>query len=359
MKIVLDTNILRQDFTLRSRKFEMLRDYLLKTDNEIVFPSVVFEETLALFQRMLTEKYAKIIKAVEKYNKLLFDESETQLPKFNLEDQLKYFKINLENQLIFKRKNIIPLNNEHLSSIVNMAVNKTRPFFENKSEFRDALIWLTCLDIAEREGERSIIFISANVKDFADGDGKIHQSLADEARSRTVTVHYFSSLDNFLKTKASTIEFITNDWLTSNIDFIPIKKEVITNIELSSNDRLADLAESQNSAFEEISSIIQCTNLWINNYYVYEMSDGSLRVKVTLDGELEVEFSTHEITEMTYEMGYVFKPHKGDFDAEPVHKMKVIKDAGYDYFYPIVEIELHVIIKETKILSTELIAWHL
>lgn len=183
MKIVLDTNILRQDFLLKSRKFEMLRDYLSKTDNEIVLPHVVFEETLSLFRRTLTEKYGKLIKAMDEYKKAHLDKIEIELPKLKLEKQLKSFRKNIEKGLGLKKKYIISLNKEHLPDIVRRATKKPPPFFENKSELRDALIWLACLDIADSKDEKAVILISANVKEFSGKDGKLHPKLVDEAKN--------------------------------------------------------------------------------------------------------------------------------------------------------------------------------
>lgn len=358
MKIVLDTNILRQDFLLKSRKFEMLRDYLSKTDNEIVLPHVVFEETLSLFRRTLTEKYGKLIKAMDEYKKAHLDKIEIELPKLKLEKQLKSFRKNIEKGLGLKKKYIIPLNKEHLPDIVRRATKKSPPFFENKSEFRDALIWLACLDIADSKDEKAVILISANVKEFSGKDGKLHPKLVDEAKNRKVEVHYFSSLDDFLKTKASKIEFITEEWLTTKIDFKPIEKNTIKNIELYKKIKLSEIAMDSNSAFEEVLSVIQCTQFWINDFYVYEMADGSIRVEVTLESELEVEFATHDVIDTAYEMDYVYDPIEGDFDFEPVYKKKIIEEAGYEYIYPIAELELHIIIKDKKILSTELVDWY-
>ena len=335
----------------------MLRDYLSKTDNEIVFPHVVFEETLSLYKRMLTERYGKLMKAMEEYKKAILDKVKIELPKLKLEKELKDFNKNLEKGLGLKKRYVIPLNKDHLPDIVSRAVKKSPPFFENKSEFRDALIWLACLDIAESQASKEVIFISANVKEFSEKDGKLHQKLLDEAKSRKLEVHYFSSLDNFLKTKASKIEFVTEEWLTTNIDFKSIEKDAIKNVELYKKDKLSKIAKESSSAFEEVLSVIQCVQFWINDFYVYEMADGSIRVEVTVESELEVEFATHEVTDTAYEMDYVYDPIEGDFDFEPVHKKKVIEEAGYEYIYPIAELELHIIIKDKKILSIELIDW--
>jgi hypothetical protein len=64
-----------------------------------------------------------------------------------------------------------------------------------------------------------IAFISANTKEFAIGDPlSLQQALLDDIASLGVAVHYFPSLENFLKSHASTIEHITIAWIEQRID---------------------------------------------------------------------------------------------------------------------------------------------
>lgn len=358
MKIILDTNILRQDFFIKSRKFEMLIDFVSKTEHEIILPQVVYDEILSLYERTLLEKYGRLIKSKKDCEKILSSQINLELPNLDLENQMVAFEKNLTSRLKLTQKNIIPLNNDHLPDLVNRAIKRIAPFMENKSEFRDAIIWLSALEIAQSEDEKAIILISANTKDFAEKDDKLHPKLFEEANKKKLDVHYFSSLDNFLKSKASTIEFINEQWLEENIDFKKLEEDVIFTFELYKEEKLSEIAKDENDAFEEILSVIQCTNFWINDFYVYEMVDGSIRVEVTLESELEVEYATHEVVKSGWEMDYVFDPLEGDFDFDRVHKRKVIKEAGYDCIYPIVELELHLLIKKKKIESIELVDWY-
>jgi hypothetical protein len=63
---------------------------------------------------------------------------------------------------------------------------------------------------------------------------------------------------------------------------------------------LADLAKEEDSAFDEIQSVIQCIQSWLNDFYVYEMTDGTIRVEANYEGELEVDYSTNEVKADTY-----------------------------------------------------------
>ena len=144
---------------------------------------------------------------------------------------------------------------------------------------------------------------------------------------RGVTIEYFSSLDTFIKSKASKIEFITEEWIEKEIGIEALEDKLIKILETYKIDKLSELAEDKDDNFEAISSIIQCTNTWISDFYVYDMADGSIRVEVTLESELEVEYATREVREDSWESEYVFSPWKGDFDFEQVHSKRVVKEA--------------------------------
>ena len=358
MKIILDTNILRQDFFLKSRKFEMLIDFVSKTVHQIMLPQVVYDEIVSLYERAMLEKYGQLLKSKEDCEKHFLLKLDIGLPKLEIDKQIEAFKKNINNKLKINSKNIIPLNDKCLPGLVNRALKRIPPFSENKSEFRDAIIWLSCLDLALSEDEKSVIFISANTKDFSDKDCNLHPKLIEEATKIGVEIIYFTSLDDFLKSKASTIEFITKEWLEENINFDELEKVAIPKFEIYKKAKLSELANDYNNNFEEILSVIQCTNFWIIDFYVYEMSDGSTRVEVNFGAELEVEYSTREVVKTGWEMEYVFDHSEGDFDFEPVCKKKVIEEAGSGCFYPVADMELHILIRNEKIESTELVDWY-
>jgi len=357
VKIIIDTNILRQDFFLKSRKFEMLIDFISKTEYQIVLPEVVYKEIAALYKRTLLEKYGNLIKSYEDFKKITIIPIEQKIPKPEIDRQVEEFINNLKNRL--KIKNIVPINSNHLQELVDRAINRIPPFTESKSEFRDVLIWLCLLDLAQSEKEKTIVFISANTKDFAKNESELHSALSEEAKSKGVNVQYFSSLDNFLKTKTTKIEFITKEWLEKNLNIEQLEKEIVSKIETYNTDKLSELAENKNDSFEEILSVIQCTNTWLNDFYIYEMTDGSIRIETTFESELEVEYATHEVRKDDWDMDYVFDHSKGEYEIEPVYKEKFVKKAGFECFYPIAEVEVHIIVKDSKIISTELVDWYI
>ncbi len=68
---------------------------------------------------------------------------------------------------------------------------------------------------------------------------------------------------------------------------------------------LGIIAKGKNDAFDEIQSV-QCTTFWINDFYVYEMNDATIRVEVLSETELKVKYATHEVAESGWEVNYIY-----------------------------------------------------
>ncbi len=155
MKIILDTNILRQDFL------------------------IIFDEIISLYKRTLLEKYDKLIKFKKDFEKIMLNQSNIELPELDIENQIIAFKKNLTSKLKVAKNNIVPLNPD----LVNRAMKRLGTF-SRFDEVRDSIIWLTSLEIAEYEEERAIILIIKNTKDFAEKDGNLNSNLLEEANKK-------------------------------------------------------------------------------------------------------------------------------------------------------------------------------
>ena len=70
MDIVLDTNIIVQENFFRSKKFEVLVDYLKKTNSRIVLPQIVKEESISIYQKDITSQLKKATRELEKLSRL-------------------------------------------------------------------------------------------------------------------------------------------------------------------------------------------------------------------------------------------------------------------------------------------------
>src|SRR5690606_7702682 len=92
----------------------------------------------------------------------------------------KGFK-NFYDQLISEGTvKILEYNNDMLPEIVNRAIERKKPFTENKTELKDTIIWLTYVKFVESKKLKNCILLTANVSDFCD---------TDEAKNNNFVIH--------------------------------------------------------------------------------------------------------------------------------------------------------------------------
>lgn len=318
MRIILDTNIVRQDFLLRSRKFEMLADFISKTTHSVVLPQVVYDELVALYRKELENDLSCYWKARDQLFRRLATEPKEEKLNIDIERQTSDFIRNLKKKFQFHKYSIVAHNEKHLPELVSRAIDRKPPFTRSKTEFRDALVWLSLFDIAEKFKTTKIAFISNNTKDFGTTDGSLHPELLAEGRKKGINLSFYTSLDGFLREYASKIEFVTKEWILSSIDI----KELTSDLELIVDEiQLQNWVEwHEREDISEVSSF-SVLSLDLSDFYVYEMADGSFVIEATFEGELEVEYQA---------------------------------EGEYDYCYPTIECEVHIIVDDAKIKEVEL-----
>jgi hypothetical protein len=358
MKIVLDTNILRQDLHFSGIKFVMLLDFVAKTKSEIVIPKIVFQELEAVYSRELSERFNELRRTKNAVEKLLFNLSIQDI-KLDLGSETAAFIDFVRKKLGLTARSIIPYQNDYLPNLVDRAVNRKRPLSVNGEEFRDGLMWLSILDYAEAFKDETIAFISNNTKEFGDRDSKLHPELQDEAQKRGVNIIFHSSLDDFIKAHATKYEYINTEWVKESLSRIKphLLGEIEKHISTNANLRLDDWLKRQDPALVEILKVFP-VDFDIDEYYIYEMTDGSMRVAIKLYGELEVEYrAVEEVEDEYWDYDYGFIPENGDFDFGQVLKKCYTEREKIKYAYPEVFVEINLTVVEKEVQGVEVIDW--
>ena len=86
-------------------------------------------------------------------------------------------------------------------SLVNRAINVSRPFQEKDKGYRDTLIWYSVLDLAKQNKEK-VAFIS-NDKGFQSESGGLHPHLQKDLRENQInleTVELYTAINDFVDT---------------------------------------------------------------------------------------------------------------------------------------------------------------
>jgi hypothetical protein len=192
MNVVLDSNIYCSDFFMGSKRFEILFDYLKKTNSKLIVPQIVYQEIAAVYERELLSKMNKFNKSFDDFGRMLVDKPAEKI-NVDVKEQSKKYLIYFLNKLNIKEEGIIPYKDEYLKDIIKRALLRERPCTEKGEEFRDVLIWLTVLDSARASNGKELIFISNNFHQFASKDKALFPTLKKEAENAQVGIKYYLS----------------------------------------------------------------------------------------------------------------------------------------------------------------------
>ncbi len=347
---------------MKSGRFAILLDYAHKTQSKFIMAKIVYDELTATYERELLNRINKFLRAKGSLAAALV---QSQLPEISIstDSEVAFYLQHLKNTLGVKDEEIFDYKESYLHDVIERAIRRKRPCTERGEEIRDAVLWHSILDIALESPEKAVIFISHNTKQFTLGDDALHPELVQDCANLGVTVKYFTSLDSFAKQHAINIEFLTKDWLLASINTDEVLEVAYAVIESYAAESLDyKLANSDSfSRYDEVRSPTGYFNptqgsLEIESYYVYEMTDGSLRVEATFTGEVEVEC---EVEKVTRKEDYDFEPEfnysAGAYELLPTTRYRSEVKAEYIYVYPEVSLNLEIIVRDKSVESWKIV----
>lgn len=364
MDTIIDANIIRRDLKLNDKNFELLVDYLARTNSKLILPSIVVEEIKGLYKRVLEERFDEYSKSVEKLKSTLLFLEMPKTPDLDIDgDSDKYIDY-LHKKLGTNADNIIPYKNEYLPELVKRAIERKKPLDNKGQQFRDGLLWLTLLDYAESTEEKLIAFISDNPTDFSDkGESVLAKELIEETKRRGVEIKYFKTLNDFAKEHASMIDFITEEWVKKNIDFTITEKLFVEILgEKQESGILGDLDLERNERTTGYINRTDYINSNLVDFFVYEKSDGTifLNIEVEFETEYEIELErTIERDNNRYDYVSRTNPRTGEQEMDMVYipDYSVEQEHDYKYDYPLFRGKFVISIKDKKIGDYELRDW--
>lgn len=364
MDLIIDANIIRRDLKLKDKNFEIIVDYLKRTNSRLIFPNIVIDEIKGLYKRALVERYNDFKKSKEKLESTFLFAELPEIPEIDIDSDSERYIDFIHSKLGTNQENIIDYKNEFLPELVKRAIERKKPLDDNGQQFRDGLLWLTILDYAQTTTDKRISLISDNPKDFGEkGENKLAEELAQEAQQLGIEVKYFRRLSDFAKEHASEIEFINAEWIKSKIDFKIIEKlflgilteglenEILNDIYLDSNENTTGFANRT----DYISSSIL-------DFFVYEKSDGIILLNIEFEFETEYEIEIERTIERDISR-YDYKVVVNSMTGEPDMDMDFIPDyiieqeQDYKYDYPKFIGKFVLTIKDKEITDYELKHW--
>jgi hypothetical protein len=222
--IYLDTSILWQfTISLGHPLFSILLQIAKKWDFPVFIPEVAYKEWLYKKREEIESSLDRIKRNLENLRtKYSFDKID--LNSIYSQEIFDQAKITLDENLKNKQIEIIKAGEIDLNRLIEMAINKIRPF-EEKGEkgFRDSIILFTIL--AHAKSQNSDCFF------IADDGVYSHEDVFKIAEETGVTYLHFNSIEDFKDftenmEKAITVR-VKQKWLGELEEFLKSKKQQI------------------------------------------------------------------------------------------------------------------------------------
>jgi hypothetical protein len=220
MLIVLDTNIIRQDWRLQSEAFNRMLDFSVKTCTPVVLPEIVMMEIGRLYEAEVKKSFSNFESAFGELQRLTRGNSIHRLSNPDFTSIRLEYQIYLRKELHRFHLIEIPSKADGLPDVLLRWREGIKPFKAGKDSFRDSVIWLSVLDLAKHDRRDTVCFISGNIHDFAGNEGdNLHSDLQNEVEKLGLDVRFFRSLNHFNEVHTNHLSFLDEQWLSANIDW--------------------------------------------------------------------------------------------------------------------------------------------
>ncbi|MEQ6120580.1 PIN domain-containing protein [Reichenbachiella sp. MALMAid0571] len=206
MNIFIDTSILYPNpFWIGNFNQRLLQVVRNKRVN-LIISEVVLLELRYNFEKKLDTNLIELKKINTSLRNNLRRFSDYILPDKTA--SLRDFDEFYDNLQRLQNVRILKCNNELLQPVLAKAIKREKPFTEKKTELKDALIWLTYSNFANKHGLKKCFFLTNNVNDFCDqeklkkGEFELHSELKNDCDRFII----FTNIKNFYQANSSYLD---------------------------------------------------------------------------------------------------------------------------------------------------------
>lgn len=198
MIVILDANVIVSDPLLRGSIWPQLADAISGDRIEVLLPRLALEEAIATYQR-LREAKAVEIQAVGRRASREVQKHLERAVASALKEGKRYPKL-ISKSLSAVGVTILETPRDSHLDVARRAINRRRPFDDAGSGYRDALHWMSVLEVVDdRYEEHDIVFVSADRRAFgASGksNDQLHPHLLEELEERDARAPWFRWIQN-------------------------------------------------------------------------------------------------------------------------------------------------------------------
>lgn len=196
--VILDANVIVSDPMLRGSIWPQLTDAISGGRVEVLLPRLALEEAIAAYRRLREAKAVEIQAAGRRASRGVQKHLDRAVAAA-LREAKRYPK-RVRDALSEVGVTVLDAPQVSHYEVARRAIDRKRPFDDAGSGYRDALHWMSVLEIVDRRYEdNDIIFISADRRAFG-GSGKssdrLHPHLVRDLEERDAKEPWFRWLQN-------------------------------------------------------------------------------------------------------------------------------------------------------------------
>ena len=188
MKLVLDTNIIHEDFHLYGVRITKLCSAAEKLGYDLMIPDVVIDEMVNQYRKKILDNYSGYAGVIKLLARTQGVDDKLEKGAF-INEKGKEYDACLRKRLMELNIQVIPYPTVDARALVFKDLNVKKPFKETKDGnvgYRDAIIWESIKTICHPPNalieEPQIEFLTENTKDFAGPDNALHPDLVEEVK---------------------------------------------------------------------------------------------------------------------------------------------------------------------------------
>lgn len=220
--LILDTNIIYNDFHFSDPHISTISRLASTLDLRLCLPKVIYLEVLNKYKSLLSIEINKASTAVAQISK-----------RFKVEYEQKHIDIDVQvqnyreflNAKFLSPNIILDFPNISHEVLTQKAIDRRKPFKDNGTGYRDALIWENIIQCLENNDQ--VFFVTNNTKDFFEGDG-LHNDLRSEITRYHENFRIFNDVKGFFTTvvqpQLQIIDSIKDKFSSNTLDGVDTNK---------------------------------------------------------------------------------------------------------------------------------------
>ena len=184
MKVILDTNVIFEDFNFRKTNTQILLSEVKEGNLALLIPEIVLDEAVNKYRQRLEKGQKDITSELETLGELAQQVFKSPIATQQVEQLANEYRARLDQLFKDYGITIIPYPTTDHRFLANKAMHKKKPFNSNEKGYRDNLIWENIKSLISAVDEDiaskpEVVFVTHNHTDFMSGD-KLHEDLTSE-----------------------------------------------------------------------------------------------------------------------------------------------------------------------------------